>query len=473
MIIKTLLLGVASYLPVTLIILRRWQYGLFLLLAYIPISGVAIVLTGYSPLAVLFKDFAFIAPMYIGFFWFIRERESPRGIPRAFAGMIWLHVFLVLVQMFNPNASSLLVSLIGAKVWLFYIPLMLVAYNFVNSRERLCELLRPAVVMSWIPMSIGLLQWILCSSIGYRETMRMFYGASASAATQGFARFDFGITLFRIPSTFSFSAQYSTYLWAAILMAHMLAYLDPSKKWRRFAKISFAVAIVAYLFSGARGAFFFVPLLLGTVYSLQFGFRGIVKVLAVIVFAWFTLSYAVGVDTVKLAKNIQTLLGHYHRELVVNEMVKAYDLAPLGMGTGMNTIAARYAFTADDFARKKLVGIESYYGKAMVELGLFGLISFLIWQITLIAQALRVNARTRSKELKAVTASIAGLVIIMAVSNFKSFRMDFDPLNMYYWIFIGVLFRIRSINSMERKHPESKDVSANSSVLKTKKLATE
>ena len=456
--ITILLIGGLAILPLWLLVLRRWHYGLFLLLLYIPVSGFPTLLTNYSPIALLFKDLAFVAPMYIGFFWFIKERGPFTGFSRSVLLLIGLQVFIIVIQMLNPSLPNLMVSLIGAKVWLYYMPLMVISYSVIQNQKSFLKLLRPVVMISWLPAGLGIIQWIMSSAWSYHDTMYMFYGAAAESATQGFTSFQFGVSLYRLPSTFSFSAQYAAYLWAALVTSYMLLSVEKNPKWRHFARASFGLMILASFLSGARGAYFFIPLMLSIIFVCQHGIKGLLKPVLILGALLIPLSKLSGLDMVSIFSQVGTLLQYYSKALAIHEFLRATEITQFGLGTGMNTIAARYAFDDPTQRIEALGKIENYWGKTIVELGIPGFIIFFLWQTFVVTIAFACVKRLKSKELKGVAAALAAFFVAMFISNFKSFRMDWEPLNMYYWIFAGILFRLNVFllphRDSERSHPK-------------------
>src|SRR5947209_803545 len=117
-------------------ILVRWQRGVYGLLGYLPFAGVVTLAlypwegpAVFNP--VLSKDWLFVVPAYLGFLAAMvlrRERTlSFGGLPSV---LLLAFSVLVLAQMANPGVPNLLSGLIGAKVWLLYLPL------YVRSEER-------------------------------------------------------------------------------------------------------------------------------------------------------------------------------------------------------------------------------------------------------------------------------------------------------------------------------------------------
>ena len=205
------------------------------------------------------KDLLFVLPLYLSFFLrgvSLHNARLPASITIALAALI----VIVLVQMANPGLSSLLVALVEAKVWLFYVPLLPITATAIKGEGELRALLRAMILFAPIRCLIGLIQFIGSSTIGHEETITAFYGEAAAAATQNFSSFDYGARLYRLPSTFTSVAQYSGYLQATIIPAYCVAKSDTSVGWRRYATSLLVLLIVSGLLSGARSAFVSFPL---------------------------------------------------------------------------------------------------------------------------------------------------------------------------------------------------------------------
>ena len=214
-------LGVA-----TLIGVQSWRLAVVLALVYLPVEGMLwVALYPHTAPAALAKDFLFVIPAYIGFFyWYMKSKQN-----FVFPGFPLLAVVLlaglVVVEIFNPLLDSLLVGLVGAKVWLFYIPMAFLGYHLVRSRSDLDRLLNIMCLVAIVPAVVGIAEAVLYYT-GHSSFVYSLYGSAASAVTQGFAAINVGGAGFRrVPSTFSFVAQY--YIFMTSMVAFGYAW------WRR------------------------------------------------------------------------------------------------------------------------------------------------------------------------------------------------------------------------------------------------
>jgi hypothetical protein len=94
---------------------------------------------------------------------------------------------------------------------------------------------------------------------------------------------------------------------------------------------------------------------------------------------------------------------------------------------------------------------ESYWAKSVLELGIGGLVLVVIIFASILGRGLRVHRRLRDPGLRAVSAAILGLMVWAIAYNVKAQYLDFDPLNVYFWLFTGVLFKLAVLDREEAR----------------------
>ncbi len=419
----------------------RWRLGFYGLLFYLPFAG-AVTLTLFpSELPKIFKDLIFVVPLYFVLFAFhLREFRDVR-VPRSVVAAMLMLTVLVLVQMANPNVVSLAVALVGAKVWLLYLPLVFVTYAFIRDRDDLTKLMRFMVVLAPIPCVLGLVQFLQAQATGVVPTMNSYYGDAAFIASFRYAQFNFGgITMFRIPSTFTFVAQYFGFTLSMIVPAYFVWQADPNARWRFFGGAVLVLSVVAGFLSGARAAFVLIPPMLALMALLE---GRIVRVLLAVPIAGLLLVFAVsvvGFDPGQLADDVQTraVSEEGTGRPVVEDFLVALNTFSLGAGTGTNTLGARSV--TDDGAIP--VFLETYYGKSITELGIPGLFVVLFLFLTVLFGGTRALRALSDQSLRRLAMSILVFVLMTLTINLKGFQIDMDPINVYFWVFVGVMFRL-------------------------------
>ncbi|MHB1407222.1 MAG: hypothetical protein ACYCV0_16745, partial [Desulfitobacteriaceae bacterium] len=168
--------------------------------------------------------------------------------------------------------------------------------------------------------------------------------------------------------------------------------------------------------------------------SLAGGMR-MVAMIPILLIAALSIS---GIEFGKLYNEMSYLVPHYASEAAYALLAHAIIQAPLGMGTGMNTGAARYAFANPN----AFMAFENYYAKAVNELGIPGLIIVGLLFISLIVYGYKAHRRIHDKKLRACSAALLAFIITMAINSFKGWQIDLDPINVYFWLFSGILLKL-------------------------------
>jgi hypothetical protein len=432
--------------------LASWRRSVCWLLIYLPFSGVAsVLLYPRTAPAVLAKDFAFVIPAYLGFL--VRRGGDQRTLPfgQATTWLLASFAVLVAVQSFNPGLSSGLVAAIGAKVWLFYIPMSVLAYHLVQDRQDLHRLLGLMSLTAVLPALVGVGEALLIYA-GHGALVYGAYGEAAASVTQDFAEFDLagGAFLRRVPSTFAFVAQYFAFTAAMVAVTYAWWRGAPTRKGNRLRCAVWLLLLLAGLLSGARAAFLFLPFLMVLILALEgrtarFAFARLVA--PVLLF--------VGVAVAVVGATAGGVLGHVvgvgveeFNSVFVHGLREALATTTVGLGTGVDTNAARHAFgQTDHFVGVDGTWYESWYVKALLELGVAGLALITLLLGVLVIRALRDHRRLRDPGLKVVSASLIGLILWNVVFNTKAQYLDIDPMNVYFWLLLGLLLKLPALDA--------------------------
>ncbi|MBI3451799.1 MAG: hypothetical protein HY057_03000, partial [Rhodospirillales bacterium] len=394
-----------------------------------------------SPAPLLYRDLLIVLPLYFAFL----LNEPQDWVDRLPQPLLWLVAAfsaLIVAQMANPNIYHPLVALIGAKVWLFYLPLTAIGYAYARSRAELIDFLRLFAVVAIFPCLFGIAMWASSTLFGYYRTMTFVYGIPAAEATQDFAWFWLGAFLYRIPSTFQFPSQYFGFALFAIAPIYMLLRLDTDRRWRRFAGVALGVVIIATFLMGARGAFVFVPLLLLLILAVSRRIGGAIKWGLMVAALMAVALFVSRIDPLALLRQVSGLVAAYGAETAWGGMVAAFARGGwFGIGTGMNAGASRYALI-----NYTPVQIENWYARAFVELGAPGLVLLVAIVAAAIYYGYRAYEQIRDPAAHRAAAAMVAYLIVMALNSLKGWQMDLDPTNFYYWLFLGILLRLPSLD---------------------------
>ncbi len=431
-------------------VLLRWRWGVIGLLCFMPFAGMVILFSYHHPLALLAKDMLFVLPLYISLFLLHRKEVRFDSVRPWILVMMGLLTAVVLIECANPQLPNLLVAAIGARVWLFYLPLVFVGAAYLASPGDLVKVNRLMLAIAFFPATIGLMEWLAAELFGYVQTFTTIYGHElAGDATSNFSRFDYGRAgmVYRIPSTFSFVSQYFGFLLAMLVPSYIALRTDPSAKWRRFAQFMLYYLAIAAVLSGSRQSYIFIPLMIVLASVLDGRLKGILASALLVPLVLVTALAMAGLDPLNLLGSTENLAGTYSGEFFLHSPIAALDEFPLGAGTGMDTGAARYAFPNSErpFLRALDFNIESYYVKSIVELGGIGFLVVLGLLSVVAIEIMRIRRALTLPALKSAAAAYAAFAIVMMLNSVKGWQLDADPINVYYWLFAGMACKLPAL----------------------------
>ena len=434
-----------------LMILTRWQHGVYGLLVYLPFAGlVTLALYPWEgpPLLnpVLYKDWLFVLPAYFGFLAsVVMRRERFPHLARLPSRLLLALSVLVIAQTANPHVANFLMALIGTKVWLLYIPLYFLTAALLVSRRQLIFLLRLMLVVAIVPCAIGIAEFALGRIYGHQTVLEAVYGTLAPEAQQSFGVYEVGGGLLPrgIPSTFTFVTQFFGYLFSMLVACYAAWRTDPSPRWRRLGHYMLIFVALNALLTGARTAFIFVPLLLLLAFGLDRGLGGVLRGVALAGGMLGGALLLLSMRAIGLFEHVADLFVTYAQGTAYELLVQALISAPLGNGTGTNTGPARYALPDP----ASFSALENYYAKAVYELGVPGFLLILALFGVLIWQGFRIRRRLQDPALRPYAAALVAFFIAVALNSFKGWLIDLDPVNVYFWMFAGVLAKLPHLDS--------------------------
>ena len=413
----------------------RWRSAVVLLLVVLPFSGVPVFMAGESGL--VFRDALIVAPLYVAFAcWACGQRGEllpPLGI-----ALPALAVFAALVLLHVAFAPSLVVGAIGAKIWLAYIPMLAIGYRFVRSRSDFEQVMKLTALLGLIPATIALAEWFTATRYAPDGVwtnnfgpLHHLYGAWwAQVRGSGLAMpiGDHRFVVPRVPSTFTSSSQF--YVFSVVACATGLSQALRTGQGRWFACAGvLALGMVA---SGQRQAWVVMPILVAASLLLAAPSRR----RALIVVSIAAAAMVAAMIVVPASGAVLSALPEHARSTGVvawNEMRTSVQSGLVGHGTGWDTQAAlRYGGSASNRF------VENWYAKAALELGLVGLAAVVValaslhWR--LFTSLRRIDAERRRAAVPLCVAMLA-----MTATLFKGPVLDLDPLNVYFWLLIGML----------------------------------
>jgi hypothetical protein len=456
--------------------LNNWRRGLYIFLSWLLFEDFARKFLGNNMVIYFAKDFL-LAVVYLSFFLAWRRKEVQSFRPPFWIGVVCI-VWFGLIQVFNPASPSLIYGVLGMKLFFYYIPLMFVGYSLVSSEEDLRRFFLLNLSLVGLIAALGIAQSIVGPTLlnpatlqeDIRELSTLYRTAPIS-----------GLTVYRPTSVFVSTGRYVDLLDVAWLMA--LGFLGYTLlRYRKGRTIGFlAVAIIAagIVLSASRGAFLWglidaIVMVVAFLWGAPWRQGQALRVLRTIVRAGLGISLAIVLLLIvypdallgRLALYSETLspdspqseLVHRARDYPLRSFVAAftYERWPYGYGIGTTALGTQYV--ARIFGVKPLgVGVESGFGAILLEIGIVGLVLWVIMSISIVVSAWKIVLRLRGSPWFPIGFIIfwyASLVFVPFMIGGIQAYQDF-VLNAYLWLLLGVLFRLPSLKlAVEAAHVE-------------------
>jgi hypothetical protein len=123
-----------------------------------------------------------------------------------------------------------------------------------------------------------------------------------------------------------------------------------------------------------------------------------------------------------------------------------YDRWPYGYGIGTTSLGTQYV--ARIFGAQRLgIGVESGYGALVLEMGIVGLILWIVMSLAILSSSWKVVRTLRGSPLFPVGFIISWYAFFLLFPATFGGIMAYEDflLNAYLWLLLGILFRLPSI----------------------------
>ena len=405
--------------------MRRVVLAIFI---YGGFEGLVVNLFYPNTLAYLPKD-VMIAITYFGLMSGVR---SSSGSLTRFNGPAMVFALLCVMSVALSLSVAPMGLAVALKQRLFYIPLMFVGYHYTRGDADLARLLR---VMAWFAIPVGLFGIYLY--FGGPYTLKGM-GAEYShtfISTAGEA----GIAFYRVPGTFNSPGQYGAFLMlTGTYLVGFLLVKDLRPSDRNLIIAALACILPALLASGSRTPqlMFFIFSGVLALMSRQVGRAGVLAALVyfllIFSFDYFGAGVSDRVGSTFTQENGDRFRATFFGQLFLPQLIAN----PLGEGLGRATIGARH-FMSDDVEL-----VESYLGLLATEMGVLGVVSFVVLAIVIGLQL--VQARPWIKGAPAAPIWNAAFLLLLStlLLTANSTGLDSIPGNQYFWFFLGVAMKM-------------------------------
>lgn len=453
-------------LVIVVTILNDWRRGVYLLLGWILFEDLFRKYLGNNMVVFFAKDFLAIV-LYISFFAARRDRLV-RSFRPPFLIPLLIFIWYGVLQMFNPNSTSIFYGILGMKVDFLYIPLMYVGYALIDSEEDLRRFFSYNSVLIMIVAGLGIAQSILGPKFlnpaviqeDIRDLSTLYRIAPIS-----------GLVAYRPTSVFVSAGRFQNFMIVSWIVALGFGgyLLLRSRRGRNLVFLSVALIAVASIMSASRGVFMWnagnalvvtAAFLWGAPWSqgeARRVLRTIQRSLLVVGLA-IVVMMTIFPDQVasRLAIYSETLspdsptseLAYRARDYPLKNFMLAFDHPhwATGYGIGTCTLGIQYVVRIMHAAPMG-IGVENGYGQLLVELGVVGLLLwiFLSFAISIFAWKVASSLRGTAWFPLAFVISWFAFVLLIPMSYIGFIAYQDYILNAYLWMLLGILFRLPEI----------------------------
>jgi len=455
-------LGVAGGLAIACLALS-WKfprYAVYGFIFYLPFSGTVTYALGGSSILQLAKDAIFF-PALLAVVLFCMKYKQPLIIPPMMKIPITIYAtYLVAVLLFVNGAQQLsasgeipiLVGVLGIKAQIGYLLLITCIYYLMRTKKDLYFLLRSQVIII-----------IICCGLAFAQYMMLKTGRCEGTIATGEALFKAslesrclvgGALLYapdqgqiRLPGTFVAPWQWGWFLISSAFFSFGTAFNDRSPLWKIIGLISMAMVFVMAVLSGQRIALALVPFTIILLLIMTGQLTNLKRFLPIGIALAVILGIAATQYPDVVSERIESFQSRWNaappQDFIMHQLQWAMDKQQgfLGRGVGRATNAARIF--------GKTVLVETYHSKVLYETGVFGLISMLAVYTTLIIASFKAYRSIKDPNLRGYGASM--FVFVLFISYFPYYYpLDVDPVNVYYWLAVGIVLKLPDIDRQER-----------------------
>ncbi|HZQ52105.1 MAG TPA: hypothetical protein VFB14_07905 [Bryobacteraceae bacterium] len=446
-------------------ILNDWRRGLYIFLGWLLFEDFVRKYLGNN-MAIYFGKDVLVGLVYLSFFAAWRRERFPLFRP-PYRLPLLLFVWLGIMQVFNPSSPHIIFGLLGVKLFFYYIPLMYVGYSFLDSEVQLRRFFLWCSLAVVVIGGLGIAQSVIGPSFlnpshlqaDIRELSTLYREAPLS-----------GDVVYRPNSVFVSGGRFANFLILSWLMVFGFTgyLLLRHKKGRNFVFLALAATAAAVVMCASRGALMWslgsslvgaAAFLWGApwkqgealrvVRALQRALLGIGLALVLLLAAYpkaLMGRLAVYSETLSPDSPASELVWRA-RDYPIKNFLYAFDFPDWPIGYGIGTTGLGTQYVSRFFHVRPLGGVESGFGTLIVELGIMGLVLWLIMSAAIVISAWRVVRKLRGSPwfpLAFVIFWYAFLLLFPITFSGMAPYEDF-VLNAFLWLLLGILFRLPSL----------------------------
>lgn len=452
-----------AFLIVVVPMLKNWRTGVYVFLCWLLFEDIVRKYAGNN-MAIFFGKDVLVGVVYLAFYMKVRRNQEKVFRP-PFMVPVLLFVWLGVFQVFNPGSTSIWYGILGLKMYFYYIPLVFIGYCLANTEKELQRFFTLNLVLSLLIISLGIAQSIIGPTFLNPQTLQediqylsKLYRVSPIS----------GVRVYRACSVFVSNGRYSDYLQVAWLFAlgysgYLLLRLR-QRRWLAFTAL--AVTMAGAVLSGSRGVIMWIFIDMVAVsaaflWGAPWKQREVIRVLRTLMRIAIGTTLAIVLLIAIFPDALGARLALYTETLApsssANELATRtwdypidnflyafeYERWPYGYGIGTSGLGTQYV-TRIFHVKPPQAGVESGYGTLVVEMGILGLILWLLMAFAIVISAWKVVVQLRGSPLFPIGFVIFWYAFVLLFPSTYGGLQPYEDflLNAYLWLMLGVLYRL-------------------------------
>jgi hypothetical protein len=465
-------MGIAS-----VAILRNWRNGIYFFLMWLLFEDLARKFLGNN-MAIYFAKDLLLLIVYLSFF--IAYRQNNQSVQRfrpPFLVPLLCLVWFGAVQIFNPSSTHIFFGLLGMKVYFYYVPLLAIGYALIDSEADLRRFFHINLGFMLVIIALGIVQSILghtfLNPAVPAEDIRLLSQTYREAPISG-------VKIYRPTSVFVSVGRFQD----LVMVAWMLVFgfsgylLLRRRRGRVFAFLALSLTAAGCVMASSRGVFMWtagstivgaVAFIWGAPWrqgealralrNLQRVAIGIALAVVLLMVTYpqaFLDRLAVFSETLDPRSPASELVNR-SRDYPLRNFLAAFSYQDWPYGYGIGTVSLGSQYVSRIFhTTPPVVGVESGFGALVVEMGIGGLILWLVTATAILLSAWRVVLNLKGTPWFPLAFMIFWYAfLLLGPFTFEGLQAYQDfILNAYMWLLLGVLFRLPKLAFSAQFAPE-------------------
>ena len=448
-------------------ILNNWRQGLYIFFGWLFVEDFVRKYLGNN-VAMFFAKDVLVVLVYISFYVAKRDGKVKATFRPPFLAPLLILVWFATGQIFNFASTSVFYGFLGMKLYFLYIPLMYLGYALMDSEQELRRFFVFNGILILAVASLGIAQSIvgptfLNPTVMQEDLREMSSLYRISPIT--------GLIAYRPCSVFVSTGRFQNFLLASwIIILGFGGYLIlRTKKGRTVTFVTIGVLAGAALMSTSRGVMMWsggsaLVVMAAFVWGAPWRQREASRVVRSIQRVILLGGVAIVALSIIFPEHVNSRLAIYTetlspystaselawrtRDYPMKNFLQAFETPRwmYGYGTGTASLGIQYVARILH-APPTGIAVESGYGQLVIEMGIVGLLLWIVLGATVSLSAWKIVKQLRGSPWFPMAFVIFWFVFMVFFPmgyNSLSFYQDF-LVNAYLWILVGILYRLPSL----------------------------